>query len=64
MSADRLVLMKMAAFRPEDQRDVEALASACPDVDWPFIKQQLESVFGLDDQRLSWLRDQIAGWPG
>ncbi|MBI4581478.1 MAG: hypothetical protein HY718_17380 [Planctomycetes bacterium] len=57
--ADGVVLMKLVAFRPGDRQDVDALALACRDVDWTFVRGQLESVFGPDDERLAWLRANI-----
>jgi predicted nucleotidyltransferase len=53
--AEGTILMKLAAFRPEDRRDVEALASVCRGVDWNFVRAQLATVFGPEDQRLVWL---------
>ncbi len=56
VDAEGIILMKMAAFRPEDRRDVEALAATDQAVDWAFIKSQLESVFDPEDDRMVWLR--------
>ncbi len=50
------ILMKLVAFRPEDRRDVEAIAAANASVDWPFVRRELEAVFERDDERLTWLQ--------
>lgn len=54
-SAEGLVLLKLLAFRLQDQTDVEALVAAnreTLDVDW--IAAEWESIFPLEDPRMQW----------
>jgi predicted nucleotidyltransferase len=59
VDAEGIILMKMVAFRPEDRRDVEALATVSAQVNWNYIEEQLLTVFEAQDQRLTWLRTSI-----
>lgn len=59
--AEGLILLKLVAFRHEDRRDVEALAVACGAIDWAFVREQLQTVYDADDERLTWLASVAAG---
>lgn len=63
VDVEGIILMKMAAFRPEDRNDVEALALAWPNADWAFVRSQLEQTFGPQDERITWLAAGAPGWP-
>ena len=63
VDAEGVVLMKLVAFRPEDQRDVEAIVSASAQLDWAFVTSQLASTFNPDDKRFVWLRTAVVGCP-
>lgn len=54
-TAEGLVLLKLLAFRLQDQTDVEALVAANRDVlDGDWIQKEWQSVFDLDDPRMQW----------
>lgn len=60
-TAEGLVLIKLFAFRLQDQTDVEALVAANQatlDVDW--IKAEWQAVFDLNDPRMRWFLGLIA----
>ena len=54
-TAEGLILLKLLAFRLQDQTDVEALVAAnqgALDIDW--IKAEWRSVFEGADPRIQW----------
>jgi len=54
-TAEGLILLKLLAFRLQDQTDVEALVAAnhgALDIDW--IRTEWRSVFEEDDPRMQW----------
>ena len=54
-TAEGLILLKLLAFRLQDQTDVEALVAAnhgALDIDW--IKAEWRSVFEVNDPRMQW----------
>lgn len=60
--ATGLILMKLLAYRLQDQADIEALVAAnrgVLDVDW--IRREWEAIFPIDDPRWCWLERQAAG---
>jgi hypothetical protein len=59
-TAEGLILLKLLAFRLQDQTDVEALVAAnhgALDIDW--IKTEWRSVFEGDDPRMQWFLDLL-----
>lgn len=61
-TAEGLVILKLLAFRLQDQTDVEALVAAnrhALDIDW--IRAEWCSVFALDDPRMCWFLSLVAG---
>lgn len=63
VDAAGMIILKMVGFRSEDQRDVEAMIAIGTEIDWTFVKQQLESVFNSHDARITWLKAKVASWP-
>ncbi len=60
-TAEGLVLLKLLAFRLQDQTDIEALVAANRDtLDLDWIKQELQTVLKLDDPWMLWLLGQVA----
>lgn len=60
-TAEGLILMKLLAYRLQDQADIEALVAAnrgTIDLEW--IRREWESIFSTDDPRWRWLEEQIA----
>jgi len=60
-TAEGLILLKLLAFRLQDQTDIEALVAAnrgALDLDW--IRSEWETIFAADDPRMQWLLEQIA----
>lgn len=60
-TAEGLILLKLFAFRLQDQTDIEALVAANRvglDLEW--IKQEWQTVFDMEDPRTQWLLDQVA----
>ena len=60
-TAEGLILLKLLAFRLQDQTDIEALVAAnhgALDVEW--IKREWQTIFELDDPRMAWLLGEIA----
>lgn len=54
-TAEGLILLKLFAYRLQDQTDIEALATANHgelDLDW--IKTEWTSVFEMNDPRMQW----------
>lgn len=55
-SAEGLVLLKLLAFRTQDQLDIENLVAAHRDhLDLDWIKAEWQSLAPLDDRRMQWL---------
>jgi hypothetical protein len=55
-SPEGLILLKLLAFRLQDQTDIEALVAANRDsLDVAWITGEWRTVFGLDDPRMQWL---------
>ena len=60
-TAEGLVLLKLFAFRLQDQTDIEALVAANRDtLDLDWIKREWQTVFESDDPRMVWLLGQVA----
>jgi len=60
-TAEGLILMKLLAYRLQDQADIESLVAAnrgTIDLEW--IRREWESIFSTDDPRWRWLEEQIA----
>jgi len=60
-TAEGLILLKLFAFRLQDQTDIEALVAAnrgALDIDW--ITAEWQTVFEPDDQRLRWFLGLLA----
>lgn len=63
-TAEGLILLKLLAFRLQDQTDIESLVAAnrdALDVDW--IKREWQTIFDLDDPRMLWLLGQLSDTP-
>jgi hypothetical protein len=67
-SAEGLILLKLLAFRPQDQLDIEKLIAAnreTLDMDW--IRKEWQTVASLDDPRmlrlLAWVGEQPQSRP-
>lgn len=61
-STEGLILMKLLAYRLQDQADIEALVAAnrgAIDLDW--IRREWETIFSTDEPRWRWLEQQISG---
>ena len=61
-TAEGLILLKLFAFRLQDQTDIEALVTAnqsALDIDW--ITTEWQTVFQPDDPRMQWLLGLLAG---
>jgi hypothetical protein len=63
-TAEGLVLLKLLAFRLQDQTDVEALVAANPALDLDWIRGEWAAIFPLDDPRLAWLEEQVRSVTG
>lgn len=60
-TAEGLILTKMAAFRPQDQADIEALIAANRDsLDVSLIRREWSAVADGEDARTQWLESAIA----
>lgn len=58
-TAEGLILLKLFAFRLQDQTDIESLVAANREtLDLAWIKREWETVFELDDPRMRWLLEQ------
>jgi hypothetical protein len=58
-TAEGLILLKLLAFRLQDQTDIESLVVAnreSLDLDW--ITSEWQTIFPLDDPRMQWLISQ------
>ncbi len=61
-TAEGLILLKLLAYRLQDQADIEALVAAnrgAIDLDW--IRREWETIFATDDPRWRWLEQQVTG---
>lgn len=59
-TTEGLILLKLLAFRLQDQTDIEALVAANrPTLDLDWIRCEWEAIFPLDDQRMRWLVEQV-----
>jgi hypothetical protein len=63
-TAEGLVLLKLLAFRLQDQTDVEALVASNPTLDLDWIRGEWAAIFPLDDPRLAWLVEQVRSVTG
>lgn len=60
-TAEGLILLKLLAFRLQDQTDIESLVAANRDaIDVEWIKREWQTIFDLDDPRMLWLLGQIS----
>lgn len=60
-TAEGLILTKMAAFRPQDQADIEALVVANRDsLDLDLVRREWSSVADTEDARTQWLERAFA----
>lgn len=60
-TAEGLILLKLLAFRLQDQTDIEALVAANRDsLDLEWIRQEWQTVFDPDDPRMQWLLGLVA----
>lgn len=60
-TAEGLILMKLFAYRLQDQADIEALVVANRDsLDLAWIKREWNAVFPSDDPRMQWLESLCA----
>ena len=60
-TTEGLILMKLLAYRLQDQADIEALVAAnrgTIDLEW--IQREWETIFSTDDPRWRWLEEQAA----
>lgn len=63
-TAEGLILLKLIAFRLQDQADIEALVAANgPGLDLAWIESEWQAIFPLDDPRMRWLAGQVASAP-
>jgi predicted nucleotidyltransferase len=63
-TAEGLILLKLLAFRLQDQTDIESLVAANRDaIDVEWIKREWQTIFDLDDPRILWLLGQIKDSP-
>jgi len=63
-TTEGLILMKLLAYRLQDQADIEALVAAnrgAINVVW--IRREWETIFPCEDPRWRWLEQQITGQP-
>ena len=59
-TAEGLILMKLVAFRPQDQADMETLFIANRDeIDVALIRREWSAVAAGEDARTAWLEDAI-----
>jgi len=60
-TAEGLILMKLLAYRLQDQADIEALVAANRGtIDLGWIQREWETIFSTDDPRWRWLEEQAA----
>lgn len=59
-TTEGLILLKLLAFRLQDQTDIEALVMANrPGLDLAWIESEWVAIFPLDDPRMRWLVQQV-----
>ena len=59
-SAESLILIKLLAFRTQDQLDIENLVAAnCQQLDLDWIKKEWETVAEFQDPRMLWLVSKV-----
>lgn len=61
-TTEGLILMKLLAYRLQDQADIEALVAAnrgTIDLEW--IRREWETIFSINDARWRWLEQQVTG---
>jgi hypothetical protein len=64
-SAEGLILLKLLAFRPQDQADIATLVAANRDtLDLDWIRAEWQTVSSLDDPRMLRLLEWVAEQPG
>lgn len=55
-TAEGLILLKLLAFRLQDQADIEALVAVNRDsLDLDWIKTEWQTIFEINDPRMEWL---------
>lgn len=60
-SAEGLILIKLLAFRTQDQLDIENLVAVHrPTLDIAWIHTEWQTVAGLDDRRMIWLMELVS----
>jgi hypothetical protein len=60
-TAEGLILLKLLAFRLQDQTDVESLLAANRDtLDVGWIETEWRSIYEPDDPRMQWFRGLLA----
>jgi len=60
-TAEGLILLKLLAFRLQDQTDIESLVAANRDtLDLEWIKREWQTIFDVDDPRMLWLLEQVS----
>ena len=60
-SAEGLILLKLLAFRTQDQLDIENLLAANPGkIDFDWIRTEWQSIASLDDPRMKRLMEWAA----
>jgi len=63
-SAEGLILLKLLAFRPQDQVDIENLVAAQRDsLDLDWIRAEWQTVMSLDDPRMHRLLEWVGAPP-
>lgn len=63
-TTEGLILLKLLAFRLQDQTDIEALVAANrPGIDLAWIQAEWQAIFPLDDPRMRWLVGQVESAP-
>lgn len=63
-TAEGLILLKLLAFRLQDQSDIEALIAANRrTLDLAWIESEWQAIFPLDDPRMRWLVEQVESIP-
>lgn len=64
-TAEGLILLKLMAFRLQDQTDIESLVAAnreALDIEW--IEREWQTIFDIDDPRMLWLLEQLGEMRG
>ena len=64
-SAEGLILLKLLAFRTQDQLDIENLVAANRDhLDVAWIQAEWQTLAGLDDPRMLRFLEMVGSWEG